>query len=386
MIKVNLLDSVSERQSSAAVVEEKVANPAARFWMMGAAVAGLLCLGIVFDYYSASASQARAKQELERQQQIAAQMAAVNKEQAELEKKLKDIQSRIEVIKKLRTSQQGPVALLSDINARIPADPNFSLEFSDGLFLNVSIEAERKEVQVNAADYVAEGPVDLSVRPEVFTSRSSASTARARSSRASSRSRRRARAAKGGRRPLAGKEKNDAQTRCHPRETLVHAPRRLRRGRAPRLRRVLVLRHVGDARRDRRGRGAGRAAPARQRWGGRRLAAPQRVQGQLRARPRRLRRPQGAAARAARADDGLAECPRPRARPPDPAQVHAEGRGAAGLLLGQARDGRSHRQLQQRRPVLRADGLVPAHRLDHRLQGVEAGGQGRRRRGAERHR
>ena len=198
MIKVNLLDSVSERQSSAAVVEEKVANPAARFWMMGAAVAGLLCLGVVFDYYSASASQARAKQELERQQQIAAQMAAVNKEQAELEKKLKDIQSRIEVIKKLRTSQQGPVALLSDINARIPADPNFrlesieqkggeltitgqspneyavtqfgrSLEFSDGLFLNVSIEAERKEVQVNAADYVAEGPVDLSVRPEVFT-------------------------------------------------------------------------------------------------------------------------------------------------------------------------------------------------------------------------
>ena len=199
MIKVNLLDSVSERQSSAAVVEERVANPAARFWMMGAAVAGLLCLGIVFDYYSASASQARAKQELERQQQIAAQMAAVNKEQAELEKKLKDIQSRIEVIKRLRSSQQGPVSLLSDLNARLPQDSDFrlntieqkggeltiegqspneyavtefgrKLEFSDGLFLNVSLQAERKPLQINPADYTpADGPIDTSFKPEVFT-------------------------------------------------------------------------------------------------------------------------------------------------------------------------------------------------------------------------
>ena len=198
MIKVNLLDSVTERQSSVAVVEEKVANPAARLYMLGAAVAGLLCLAVVFDYYSASASQAKAKQELERQQQVAAQMAAVKKEQADLEKKLQDIQSRIEVIKKLRSSQQGPVSLLSDINARIPADPEFrletieqkggeltiegqspneysvtqfgrNLEFSDGLFVNVGLEAERKTVEVNPADYnPADGPVDASVKPEVF--------------------------------------------------------------------------------------------------------------------------------------------------------------------------------------------------------------------------
>ena len=199
MIKVNLLDSVTERQSSAAVVEERVANPAARFWMLGAAVMGLLGLVMVFDFFSASASLAKAKTELERQQQIAAQMAAVNKEQADLEKKLKDIQSRIEVIKKLRTSQQGPVSLLSDLNARIPADPDFrletieqkngeltiegqspnefavtqfgrSLEFSDGLFLNVSLEAERKPVEVNPADYhPTEGQqLDLTTKPEVF--------------------------------------------------------------------------------------------------------------------------------------------------------------------------------------------------------------------------
>ncbi|HEX8188482.1 MAG TPA: PilN domain-containing protein [Pyrinomonadaceae bacterium] len=199
MIKVNLLDSVTERQSSAAVVEAKVANPAARFWMLGASVGVLLGLAMVFDFYSAAASQRKAKADLEKQQQIAEQMAAVNKEQADLEKKLKDIQSRIEVIKRLRSSQQGPVSLLSDLNARLPKDPDFrlnsieqkggeltiegqspneyavtefgrSLEFSDGLFLNVGLEAERKAAPVNPADYsAAEGPIDPTFKPEIFT-------------------------------------------------------------------------------------------------------------------------------------------------------------------------------------------------------------------------
>ena len=200
MIKVNLLDSVTERsQSSAAVVEAKVANPAARFWMLGAAVGALLGLAMVFDFYSAAASQKKAKAELEKQEQIAAQMAAVNKEQADLEKKLKDIQSRIDVIKKLRTAQQGPVSLLSDINARLPKDPDFrldsieqkageltiegqspneyavtqfgrSLEFSDGLFQNVSLEAERKKAEITPSDYTAaDGPIDPNFKPEVFT-------------------------------------------------------------------------------------------------------------------------------------------------------------------------------------------------------------------------
>jgi Tfp pilus assembly protein PilN len=199
MIKVNLLDSVTERASSAAVVEAKVANPAARFWTLGAAVGVLLGLAMVFDFYSAAASQKKAQAELDKQQQIAAQMAAVNKEQADLEKKLKDIQSRIDVIKKLRSSQQGPVSLLSDLNSRLPSDPDFrlntieqkggeltiegqspnefavtqfgrSLEFSDGLFQNVSIAAERKEVQINKEDYsAADGPIDDKFKPEVFT-------------------------------------------------------------------------------------------------------------------------------------------------------------------------------------------------------------------------
>lgn len=198
MIKVNLLDSVTERASSVAVVEEKVANPAARFWILGAAVFVLLGMGMLFDYVSASASLQRANEELDKQQLIAAQMAAVNKEQAELEQKLKSINTRIDAIKKLRAAQQGPVAVLSELNSRLPTDPDFrletveqkggeltiegqspneyavtafgrSLEFSSGLFQSVNIEAERKEVEVKAEDLQGQTyDVDLALKPEVF--------------------------------------------------------------------------------------------------------------------------------------------------------------------------------------------------------------------------
>jgi Tfp pilus assembly protein PilN len=198
MIKVNLLDSVTERASSVAAVEEKVANPAARFWILGASVFVLLGMGMLFDYVSASASQQRAKEDLEKQQLIAAQMAAVNKEQAELKTKLDAINVRIDAIKKLRASQQGPVGLLSEVNSRIPTDPDFrlesveqkggdliiegqspneyavtafgrSLEFSNGVFQSVSIEAERKELEVKAEDLLGQTyDVDLTLKPEVF--------------------------------------------------------------------------------------------------------------------------------------------------------------------------------------------------------------------------
>lgn len=197
MIKVNLLDSVTERASSVAAVEEKVANPAARFWILGGAVFVLLGMGMLFDYVSAAASQQRANEELEKQKLIAAQMAAVNKEQAELEQKLKSINTRIDAIKKLRASQQGPVGLLSELNSRIPTDPDFrletveqkggdlviegqspneyavtafgrSLEFSNGLFQSVSIEAERKDIEIKPEDLVGQTDADLTLKPEVF--------------------------------------------------------------------------------------------------------------------------------------------------------------------------------------------------------------------------
>jgi len=198
MIKVNLLESVTDRARTAAVVEERVTNPRARSWLLMVSVAALMALGMGFDYVSANMAHRRAQAELERQQQIAAQMAAINKEQAELEKKIKDTQARIDAIKKLRASQQGPVALLSSLNERLPALAEFrletveqkagdlfieghspnedavsqfgrSLEFSSGLFTNVSIETEKKDMEINVADYdLKNGPLDLSAKPETM--------------------------------------------------------------------------------------------------------------------------------------------------------------------------------------------------------------------------
>jgi len=151
---------------------------------------------MAFDFVSANAENSRVKTELDKQEQIAAQMAAINKEQAELEKKIKNIETRIEAIKKLRASQQGPVALLSAINERLPASPDFrlesieqkggeliieghspneaavtqfgrSLEFSSGAFSNVNIETERKELAIDSKDYDKSlGEIDTTFKPE----------------------------------------------------------------------------------------------------------------------------------------------------------------------------------------------------------------------------
>ncbi len=176
MIKVNLLDSVTDKTRSVAVVEERVTNPGARMWMLAVAVCAVTVLGMAFDKMSADRAHANAQSELERQQQIAAQTEAINREQSELEKKIQGIQTRIDAIKTLRASQQGPVSILSAINERLPRISDFrlegieqkagellieghspneaavtqfgrSLEFSSGLFTNVSLETERKELE-----------------------------------------------------------------------------------------------------------------------------------------------------------------------------------------------------------------------------------------------
>ncbi|HEX8473288.1 MAG TPA: PilN domain-containing protein [Pyrinomonadaceae bacterium] len=197
MIKINLLESVTDRARSVAVVEAKVANPRMRSRMLLFVVAALMFLGMGFDWMSANSAHATAQADLEREEAIAARMEAIKKEQSELEKKISEIQVRIDAIKKLRASQQGPVSVLSSINDRLPSVADFrlesieqkageltveghspneaavtqfgrSLEFSSGLFSNVSIETERKKVEIAASDLKPEeGAIDMSApKPE----------------------------------------------------------------------------------------------------------------------------------------------------------------------------------------------------------------------------
>ena len=177
MIKINLLDSVTERQAGAVVaVERKIGSPVSRVVLMTVAVAILLLSVVGWDIISTQMAKNTAERELAEQQQIQKELEAVLKEQKELEQKIQNIDTRIEAIKKLRASQAGPSAVLDAMVERISMVPGLylesieqngesvivkgsspdesvvtqfgrSLEFSGGLFTNLNIETERKEIQ-----------------------------------------------------------------------------------------------------------------------------------------------------------------------------------------------------------------------------------------------
>ena len=176
MIKINLLNSVTERQSGAVVsVDRKVSNPATRLALMTVAVAFLTVAVIGWDIISTRMAKADAEARLVKQQQIAEELKAVMAEQKELEQKIQNIDLRIEAIKKLRNSQAGPSAVLEAMRERIAMVPGIylesveqkgdqlefkgnspneeqvtqfgrSLEFSNGLFSNLNIETKREDI------------------------------------------------------------------------------------------------------------------------------------------------------------------------------------------------------------------------------------------------
>jgi Tfp pilus assembly protein PilN len=181
MIKINLIESITDRPTGAAMVEARVASPRVQTLLLALTVFALLGVGSGYDYVSSKTTNAAAAAELENQRRINQQMLAVNKEQGELEKKAQDIQGRIDAIKKLRESQQGPSAVLREIKVRFDGVPGLylksveqkdgeltikglspneasvtrfgqSMEFSSGLFTNLNIETQREVVQHQASD------------------------------------------------------------------------------------------------------------------------------------------------------------------------------------------------------------------------------------------
>jgi Tfp pilus assembly protein PilN len=176
MIKVNLLNSVTERQGGAVVaVDRKVGSPVTRLILMSLAAA-FLCLSVIgWDVISTRMAKAEAEHELDTQKQIGAELEVVMNEQRELEAKIKNIDTRIDAIKSLRASQAGPSAVLDSMRERVAMVPGLylesveqagdqltfkgnspdesqvtqfgrSLEFSNGLFSNLNIETKRADI------------------------------------------------------------------------------------------------------------------------------------------------------------------------------------------------------------------------------------------------
>lgn len=173
MIKINLLESITDRPATVAFVEDKVSSTRTQTFLLALTVLALLVLGVGYDYVSANAQHLAATKELAKQRSINEQMNAVKREQADLEKKMADINFRIDAIQKLRASQQGPGGVLAEIKARFDGVPGLylksvelkesevvikgespneaavtrfgqSMEFSSGLFTNLNIETQRE--------------------------------------------------------------------------------------------------------------------------------------------------------------------------------------------------------------------------------------------------
>ena len=173
MIKINLLESVTDRPQGVALVEDKVSSPRMQTLLLALTVFGLMVLAMGYDYVSSNMALTAAQKELDNQKRLNQQMLATQKELADLENKSKEVQARIDAIKKLRESQQGPSAVLQEIKARFDAVPGLyltaienkegeitirgespneysvtkfgqSLEFSNGLFSNLNIETTRE--------------------------------------------------------------------------------------------------------------------------------------------------------------------------------------------------------------------------------------------------
>jgi Tfp pilus assembly protein PilN len=203
VIKINLLDSVTDRTASVAFVEDKVSSTRTQTFLLALTVMALLVLGVGYDFVSARAQHDAATKELDKQHRINEQMNVVKREQADLEKKIADINFRIDAIQKLRASQQGPSQVLAEIKARFDGVPGLylksveqkdselvikgespnegsvtrfgqSMEFSSGMFTNLNIETQREVPQLSgkSGPAVASGAAsqDLNMpQPEVVS-------------------------------------------------------------------------------------------------------------------------------------------------------------------------------------------------------------------------
>ena len=216
MIKINLLESVTDKQPGAvSAVEKKVSNPVSKLLLMALAVTALTLAVIGWDVISTQMAKADAEKELANQQEIAKQLESVMKEQKDLEAKINNIDVRIGAIKKLRGSQAGPSAVLEAMRERILMTPGIylesveqkgeqltikgnssdeaavtqfgrSLEFSSGLFSNLGIETQRKDMPGAtpvSADSNAQVPqiVNFTIRCAYTPSKANTTTAAANS-------------------------------------------------------------------------------------------------------------------------------------------------------------------------------------------------------------
>jgi Tfp pilus assembly protein PilN len=177
MIRVNLLGGTAEHR--VAVQKTKVAARRGQQIFMLASALVVVLIAVGGDHLWTNNAHAAAQAELTREEEVAKRLEADIQRKNELEAELKQVDERIKVIKQLRAEQKGPVAMLSAINERMPsgqadfrldaivqkgshlqiigsslnqqviADFSKQLEYSNGLFSNLMLSIEGKEVKLD---------------------------------------------------------------------------------------------------------------------------------------------------------------------------------------------------------------------------------------------
>ncbi|HKG22453.1 MAG TPA: hypothetical protein VKC34_11185 [Blastocatellia bacterium] len=175
MIRVNLLEGTAEQRVSVQKTRV-VARRGQQIFMLASALL-ILAIAVGADHLWTNNAHAEAQTELEREQEEAKKLEADIKRKNELEAELKQVEERIKIIKQLRAEQKGPVAMMSAINERMPggqadfrlisvvqkgtrlqvkgsslnqqviADFVKQLEFSNGLFTNLMLSVDGKEIK-----------------------------------------------------------------------------------------------------------------------------------------------------------------------------------------------------------------------------------------------
>src|SRR5712692_8757543 len=177
MIRVNLLEGTAEHRVSVQKTKVAARRGQQLFMLASALVVFLIAEGV--DHLWTNNAYAAAQADLTREEEEARKLEADIQRKNDLEAELKQLDERIKVIKQLRAEQKGPVAMLSAINERMPggqadfrldaivqkgnhlqiigssltqqviADFSRQLEFSNGLFSNLMLSIEGKEVKLD---------------------------------------------------------------------------------------------------------------------------------------------------------------------------------------------------------------------------------------------
>lgn len=175
MIRVNLLEGTAEQRVS--IQKTKVAARRGQQIFMLVSALVIFAIAIGADHLWTNNAHAEAQAELEREEEEAKKLKADLDRKNALEAELKQVEERIKIIKQLRAEQKGPVAMMSAINERMPggqadfklisivqkgtrlqvkgsslnqqviADFVKQLEFSNGLFTNLMLSVDGKEMK-----------------------------------------------------------------------------------------------------------------------------------------------------------------------------------------------------------------------------------------------